>query len=585
MKMWSQRRIAPVALASLTLATGCYNPDSWIPLDSDGSATAADVTDTDPSAGTSPFSTVTSDTGGSTGSDPSTGSGTAGTSEGSDATGSDTEATGDRVDEAPTIELLVDESASVPTVVQATTLTLSAHVADDHKVVKVEFFVDGMLHADVAVDGDEETTTVSVPLAIYDDSFNKPSPHSVYAVVHDDAEQATSSETINFKVELPVGGSKVWEATSDNPFPSKAYGVTTDSQGDVIVVGSQAVSPDPTRTRILIRKYDRDNGALIWEKLWPPPGVVPNEEITSNNVARGVAVDDEDDIYVVGSLKDQKSLSLWLGKYTHDGVKATVEHTGDEPGSVGHGVVVSEGRVFVAGYYRKADLAPQGILRALDTTTLDPMWTATDLSQIGSYGNNLYGIALDNSGNVVVVGALRETLDESRGLIAVYAPTGKQAWYRGSNTITKPEEWAYNVAVTPENEFVCVGRKLVNKDTRRLWSWRVSSKGNEQVASVDVDVRCGGPEVDSDEFCGVAVAPSGHEILSGVDQNGLNDDFMVKKMTPKSQEKVWIATLDGYDAGTDRSVAVTTDADGFVIAVGYEHVDGTPTLWAAKYNP
>lgn len=575
MKMWSQRRIAPVALASLTLATGCFNLDGITPeVEWLETATAGEATDTDPSAGTSPISTVTSDTDASTSGDPSSGSGSAGTSEGSGATSSDTEATGDRVDEAPTIELLVDESASVPTVVQATTLVLSAHVADDQKVAKVEFFVDGAL-LDV-VDVNKETATVAVDLPIYDDGFNEPSPHVLHAIVHDDAEQTAISEAINFKVELPVGGSKVWEAGKDHPFASKAYGVTTDSVGDVIVVGWQAASNDPEDTRILVRKHACDDGALLWEK------VIPGE---AGSEARGVAVDAFDNIYVVGRQVSGGVGNLWIGKFTDDSVLVTAV-TGEQPHSIGHGVVVDEaGWVYVAGYYTKADLKPFGTLQALDPN-LKPHWSDQALSKIGTYGNNIYGIALDNFGNIVVAGALFVTKQESRGLIALYSPTGGQTWWRSSVEVTQPNEWAYNVAVTPENEFVCVGRRQDDKEARHLWSWRVSSSGNEQQASVDVEARCGGPELDSDEFCGVAVAPSGHEILSGVEHKGPNDDdFMVKKMTPKSKKKVWTATLDGYDTAVDRSLAVTTDVDGFVIAVGYEHSGGKPQFWAAKYNP
>src|SRR5690606_886448 len=99
MRMWSQRRIAPVALASMTLATGRFNPDVTPEMGWQGTATDSDSIGDDTTGVTSPISTVTGDTSVSTGGDPSTGgTGSSGTSEGGTKSTGDTDPTGDAID-------------------------------------------------------------------------------------------------------------------------------------------------------------------------------------------------------------------------------------------------------------------------------------------------------------------------------------------------------------------------------------------------------------------------------------------------------------------------------------------------------
>lgn len=579
--MWSQGRIALVALASLTLASGCFNPNKFVPLaDDDGTATLSDSDTEDSSGGSASISTVTSDTDATTTDDPATtGSGGSSTSEATTTAGE----TDTGVDLPPSIVSITFNKTTMPgTVVHAGKQTIVAVVHDDHQIDRVEFFIDdqGAPFATVAADpkGTPTDQGFEILLPIYDAEFN--GPHSIRAVAYDSVELSAEG-VVDFKVELPLGGTNVWQVGAESKWASKAVGVAVDSFGDVVAVGWQAVSPDLTRTRMVVRKYSGGDGELLWERFVPSQFEDPAPE--GNNVARGVAVDEYDNIYVVGDLDPGAKPSLWVGKYTIDGIKID-EHVSVAPASRGHAIAVDESRIYVAGYYSKADLNPIGTLSAFDPE-LGPIWSDT-LEGVAPSGTALFGVTIGPDGDIIVAGTWRLDQIRRQGLVARYKPTGSRTWWRTAvpKDLTNPIEESYSVAVDEDGHFVSVGRRKVDGDPRRFWIFRVDGKGDEVSSDIDEFGRCGGLNEEKDDFCGIAVSPSGHELLAGVAPNdGMDDDFLVEKIKGKSL--VWSATYDGYDGDDDRSLAITVDDDGYVFAVGYEHHSGAPRWWVTKYNP
>src|SRR5690606_17634937 len=103
LRMRSPGRLAPVALASMTFAADCFNPDITAEVEWQESMTDGGSTDVDSTGGTSPISTVTGDASAS-------GSPASGASEGSSDPTADTDPTtgADAADEPPTIDLLID---------------------------------------------------------------------------------------------------------------------------------------------------------------------------------------------------------------------------------------------------------------------------------------------------------------------------------------------------------------------------------------------------------------------------------------------------------------------------------------------
>ena len=198
------------------------------------------------------------------------------------------------------------------------TQTITAKVADDRGLDRVEIFLDDAPLAEIELAG-ALSEVVEVGLPFYESAQGN--EYTLHAVVHDDARHKVVSPPIDFEVALPPGGSKVWEAVSESKFVSKALAVAVDSMGDVIAVGEQATSADPLRSRMVIRKYDGESGALQWQREVPSQMEAPTP--LGDNRARGVAVDAYDNVYVVGEVNPTGvNYSLWLGKFTFDGLLA-----------------------------------------------------------------------------------------------------------------------------------------------------------------------------------------------------------------------------------------------------------------------
>ncbi|MEZ4448107.1 MAG: hypothetical protein R3B09_01425 [Nannocystaceae bacterium] len=562
--------LVPLAMTSMTLV-GCLDAGSAGVADT--ATTTGDAT-ADASSGDGPALTSTL-TGATT---SSAGSMSGGGSEGQPPDLGAPEP----VDEAPTLELRVNGEAEPGEVLKAGTQSITADVADDHGLARVEFYVDDAPapFAEVDLDG-SLYGSVAVGLPIYDTADN--GARHLRAVVVDDARQATESATITLKVAVPNGGLPVWEVAGGSKFASKAMAAAADTLGDVIAVGEEWVSIDPHRSRMAIRKYHRETGELLWER-WVPSQV--EEPVPAgNNTARAVAVDADDNVWVVGEVRpDGMNRLLWVGRFTYDGVLVKT-YVSALAMSRGNGVAVDEtGRVFVVGYVRE---------NAIDRATIDAfdvnlqwLWGDT-LADVSAYGTRAYGAAVDRNGDVVVVGSNFANQDKkSLGLVALYTPAGIRSWKHVPSSVDPfPRDRFHGVAVDDDNRYVLVGRRQLGDDTRRLWVLSMGEGGQEFSSEFGDFAACGDLDFNNDtDACGVALGPKARTFVAGVSPAN-NDDFLVKKTASEGAINLWAETHDGADAGVDRALSVTSDADGFPIAAGYETHAGGPRWWIARYNP
>ncbi|MEZ4448830.1 MAG: hypothetical protein R3B09_05055 [Nannocystaceae bacterium] len=568
----SRPRRPPLVLAALALALGCGDPGPAASTDDDASSSGSTTGD---DGWPGPISTVTGATSGAT----TTLSGGSGSGEGGDTDEGDP--TGPAADEAPTIELLVDGSDAPVMITRAQTLSVTASVADDRGLVRVELHLDDDPTPLAEVDLTGATAElVELPLPILDAETN--GSHKLRAVVHDDAMQATESAPLGLTLALPKGGSPVWSSVSTSKFASKALAVAVDSIGDVIAVGSQDTDPNGERSRMMIRKYNGETGEMIWQREVPTQSEVPTP--LGSNVARGVAVDAYDNVYVVGEVRpDGKSRSLWLGKYTFDGLQAA-SHTSEAPQSRGNAVVATEDRVFVVGYRYDAQYVNVATVDAYDAG-LKPLWG--HLVTIGdTLDARFYGAALDRNGDLVVAGS--STVDQTNvhGLMGLYTPSGVPLWSKLiASTWPQPHERLFSVVVTDDNEYVGVGRIAAIEDPRRYWLVRMADDGAQLQSEPEIFLRCGDPQFDDDtDVCGVAQGPLGRLAMAGV---GLwkSDDFQIQETKANWWVHLWEPSSDGPDGATDRGLAVATDADGFVSAAGYQTGLGAPRWWVMRRNP
>jgi len=184
-------------------------------------------------------------------------------------------------------------------------------------------------------------------------------------------------------------GTSLWNRTENLGGTDIARGVAVDSNDNIVVVGEQ----NATDWRIM--KFD-ENGTSLWNRTENPGGT---------DKARGVAVDNSDNIIVVG---EQNAADWRIMKFDQNGNSLWNVTANPEVNDVAYSVAIdSNDRVIVAGSQNEG----AGDWRIMkfdgDGTSL---WSET----VNPGGNDIArGIAVDGSDNIIVVGEQGETPDDN----------------------------------------------------------------------------------------------------------------------------------------------------------------------------
>jgi hypothetical protein len=231
------------------------------------------------------------------------------------------------------------------------------------------------------------------------------------------------------------------------------------------------------------------------------------------------------------------ALDLVVAKYTAAGAPVWSRRQGGTDTVIGQAVAVGpSGDVVVAGSFTgTADLgtgslvsagARDGFVAAYAATGA-PLWSR----RFGAANDDLaYGVAVDGSGNVLLTGTFRGTVDFGGG--ALISTLG-----------------GYDSMVV----------KLAGSDGHHLWSRRFTNSGADIAYALALDA-AGNPVVTGsfngrlDFGCGQHVTVGGH-------------DAFVAKLTGAAGACLWSRRFGGTD--TDRGQAVAIDGAGDVVVTGF----------------
>jgi len=568
--MRSYGRIATPLLV-LALVGGCYNGELWDELKESATAGESLSSDSDDSGEVTGISTVTGNSGADTSEGDTSGGGTGGGSSATTGTDSDTESSGDG--EPFVADFTVNGEAELLEVPSAKQLLLVADVEDgDHDVVRVDFFWDGALL------GSDEEAPYSWQYAADSDVLN--GLHDAHAVAHDDEQHASDpSSMVKVDIQLPISGSQLWEWLDSLAFSSKAHGVASDSTGDIYAVGQTSASLDEGKTRMTIRKYQGDGGDVLWTRHIPQTG---GDVPLGFSVARGLAIDSQDNVYVVGEFDPEDDGGhLWIGKFSSEGL-LIAEYIHAIAFTRGRGVVVDpndDNQIFVVGYSEKLS-SESGFISSFDSSLQSSNWSdVVDNQTIAN--NRLFGLAMNSVGDLIASGAYRPGDDKERALILKYDAKGTQIWWRAANSPPEIKDIAFNIAVTKDDEIIGIGRQKGNGFEEALWTFRLDSGGDNFESTVDTNALCGS------DGCSVTIDASGNHVFAGAFSKfkGAQADALLRKLSPQWLNELWSESLDGFDGSQDRSLAVAVDPDGFVYGAGFETKDEMPRWWVGKFNP
>ena len=241
---------------------------------------------------------------------------------------------------------------------------------------------------------------------------------NVYVAGHTGGELDGNSSAGNddlFVVKYNSSGIKQWTkqlGTWDGDF---AYGVATDSSGNVYVAGNTFGGLDGNWSAggydLFVVKYN-SSGTKQWTKQ------LGN---TSSEEANGVATDSSGNVYVAGRTvggldgnSHRGSEDLFVVKYNSSGTKQWTQQLGTSNIDYANGVATdSSGNVYVAGYTEggldgNSSAGDRDLFVVKYNSSGTKQWT----QQLGSSAVDIaYGVATDSSGSVYVTGRTDGGLD------------------------------------------------------------------------------------------------------------------------------------------------------------------------------
>ena len=411
-----------------------------------------------------------------------------------------------------------------------------------------------------------------------------PAPPTCVLTATSQADASVSGSAVITIAEAP--GAVIWSRAFGTSDYDWAAGVAVDGAGNVLVSGWTMGSLEATNAGgedAFVKKYDPD-GSVVWARQFGTSG---------DDVAWDVAVDGSGNVLVAGwtygSLEGASAggSDAFVRKYDADGSVVWTRQFGTSDDDFARGVAVdASGNVLVSGNTR-------GSLEGANAGNLDAFVRKYDADgsvvwtrQFGTSGlDGANGVAVDTSGNVLVAGWTRGSLEGvnaggADAFVRKYDPDGTVVWTRQFGT--SDDDFARGVAVDES------GNVLVSGDTR-------GSLEGESAGGADAYVRKYDPDgsvvwtrqfgTSSDDTAGaVAVDGSGNVLVSGDTQGsleganaGLTDAFVRKY----DADGIVVWTRQVGENSNDVGPGVAADAAGNVLAVGAIAYDA----FVIKYAP
>jgi len=329
---------------------------------------------------------------------------------------------------------------------------------------------------------------------------------------------------------------------------------------------------------------------------------------SSNDYAYGVATDSSGNVYVAGGTNggldgntNAGNTDLFVVKYSSSGTKQWTKQLGSSSRDSANGVATdSSGNVYVTGttYWEldgntsagKADLF---VVKYNSSGT----WQWTKQNGTDRY-DEARGVATDSSGNVYVVGGTKGNLNgisnsgRTDAFVIKFHSSGTRQWTKKLGTWQT--DFANAVAIDSSGNIYVAGVTERHLDGNAsagnddLFVVKYDSKGKKQWTKQLGTKR-------NDRATGVATDSSGNIYVTGytywgLDGNtyaGSNDAFVVKYLD--NGTKQW--TKQFGTSSTDLADGVATDSSGNVYLVGYTYggLDGNTNtgasdIFVVKYN-
>ncbi|MCX6746654.1 MAG: SBBP repeat-containing protein [Candidatus Pacearchaeota archaeon] len=377
----------------------------------------------------------------------------------------------------------------------------------------------------------------------------------------------------------------LWNKTINgiNDNADMGYGVAIDSQRNVYITGQTRWTSASTDD-IYVGKWN-SSGTNLWNATLNGPG-------DNTDSGRSIAVDpsNESNIYIVGSSVWGASYSdIYIGKWNSSGTNLW-NKTINGPGNgqdYGYGVIVdSSGNVYVVGTSSWKSPNTADIYLGKWNSSGTNLWNATFNGPQNNTDNGL-GVALDSQGNIYVSGDSRWTSSVSSDLyLGKWNSSGSQMWNATLDSPSFYYDSGTAVAVDPnDNNAIYVtgsNRWVVGSTTYNIYLGKWNSSGQQMW-----NATLNGPQNNTDSGYGVTLDSHSNIYVSGSSywSSASNLDLYLGKWN-SSGSNLWNATLNGpqniHDYGYD--VAMDSQENIYVTGSSFWSSASTADIYLGKFH-
>jgi hypothetical protein len=191
-----------------------------------------------------------------------------------------------------------------------------------------------------------------------------------------------------------------------------------------------------------------------------------------------------------------------------------------------------------------------------------------------------FALALDTAGNAYVAGYIT-TADNGRDwMIIKYMPNGDTAWTRSADGWGEADDVIYGVALDDSGNVIATGYTTNLGGNINIGTIKSDPDGNV-VYVKEYD----GPTHNGDAAIAVAVDAAGNAYVTGASMGATSNDYVTVKYLP-SGDTAWARRYNGTANGDDFAYAIALDAAGNALVTGSSVGAGSGTDWLTiKYLP
>lgn len=266
---------------------------------------------------------------------------------------------------------------------------------------------------------------------------------------------------------LDPDGAELWTQLVDTPGEDdSANDVAVTSDDVIVVVGS--VGGDTEGDEIWVGAFDADGNAG-----WTDTHTGPNMR---GDAALGVAVDSQDAAIVVGYQDvDGEEDDIWIRKYDSSGTEVWTKNVQGDRGDIDRasGVAVDDSdNVVVIGLLFSMTGSGDLWLQAYDAGGSE-LWDSSWNSDTSFYDEGV-ALALGADGTIHAVGGTDVINQQRNILMGTFDATGQELDVATHNGNASLEDFGLGVAVDSAGDIIYVGAEGVSGEDRNAWIRKVA---------------------------------------------------------------------------------------------------------------